>query len=96
MRSTNRHTRRVHARLTIEEERESPRYREGVKTTLDREYYAEELAGGSEPPCQRQEEQSDTTTIPLPAPDRSPGRGAGDLDLPVSTSSDDPAQVEEQ
>ena len=96
MEFTNRHTRRVRARLTLEEERESPLYREGSKTTLDREYYAEEVAEGSEHPFRRQEEQGDTTMIALPETDRSPGRGAGNVNSPISTSSDDVDQIEEQ
>ena len=89
MEFTNRHTRRVRARLTLEEERESPLYREGSKTTLDREYYAEEVAGGSERPFRRQDEQGDATVIALPAPDRSSGRGVRNATAPVSTTSDD-------
>ena len=93
---THRHTRRVRARLIIEEERASPLYREGSKTTLDREYYAEKVAGRPEGPFRRKEEQSDKTVIALPAPDRSPGRGAGNVNSPISTSSDDVDQIEEQ
>ena len=84
----NRRTRRVRARITLEEERASPLYREGSKTTLDREYYEEEVAGRSERPLRRQEEQDDATVIALPAPDRSPCRGVGDVDSPESTYSD--------
>jgi len=83
----NRRKRRVRARITLEEERASPLYREGSKTTLDREYYEEEVAGRSERPLRRQEEQDDARVTALPAPD-SPGRGVGDVDSPESTYSD--------